>query len=138
MTSYLKWRVVGVTCTLVGKSVSYIPITTNLTLTPSNSMMQNVLVIEIFLENLYQSNFFNKQIIIKSSLHPKIERTGSFIATEAISLDTCKYHCQFCSVMSTYMTTQILTAMRIYTCRLGEKLIKSIHIDYFISLCLKY
>lgn len=99
---------VGVTCTLVGKSVSYIPITTNLTLTPSNSMMQNVLVIEIFLENLYQSNFFNKQIIIKSSLHPKIERTGSFIATEAISLDTCKYHCQFCSVMSTYMTTQQL------------------------------
>lgn len=81
-------------------------ISTNLTLTPSNSMMQNVSVIEIFLQNLYQSNIFNKQIIIKSSLHPKIERTGSFIATEAISLDMCKYHCQFCSIMSTYMTTQ--------------------------------
>lgn len=52
--------------------------------------------------------FVSKQLFQQTNNNQvsKIERTGSFIATEAISLDTCKYHCQFCSVMSSYMTTQ--------------------------------
>lgn len=69
----------------------YIYITANLTLTSSNSIMyiQQILV------------------VIKSSLRPKNETTESFIGTGAISLDTCKYHCQFHSVMSTYLTIQL-------------------------------
>lgn len=46
-------------------------------------------------------------VVIKSSLRPKNETTESFIGTGAISLDTCKYHCQFHSVMSTYLTIQL-------------------------------
>lgn len=45
-------------------------------------------------------------VVIKCSLRSKNETT-SFIATGAISLDTCKYHCQFHSVTSTYLTIQL-------------------------------